>query len=64
MAGAISGALNGAEAVPQEWLENVSTASRVDLVAPATTLVDVALDIWARDAERDVSRDAARRALQ
>ena len=28
------------------------------------TLVDVALDIWARDAERDLSRDAARRALQ
>ena len=64
MAGAITGALGGAEVVPQDWLEQVSTASRVDLVAPATTLADVARDIWRRDADRVATRDAARRLLR
>ena len=38
MAGAIAGALGGAGAVPQDWLEQVATASRVDLTTPAATM--------------------------
>jgi ADP-ribosylglycohydrolase len=64
MAGAITGALGGAEAVPAEWLDEVTRASRIDLVAPATTLVDVATEVWRRDAERVASREAARATLK
>jgi ADP-ribosylglycohydrolase len=64
MAGAITGALGGAGVVPGEWLDEVTRASRIDLVAPATTLVDVATEIWQRDTERASARDSARRSLQ
>jgi len=60
MAGAISGALGGAAVVPGDWSEQVSTASRIDLAAPAQTMVDVTREIWARDAERSAARVAAR----
>jgi ADP-ribosylglycohydrolase len=63
MAGAIAGALGGADAVPQDWLEQVATASRVDLTTPAATLVGVTRQIWQRDAERAAARDAARATL-
>jgi ADP-ribosylglycohydrolase len=63
MAGAIAGALGGAGAVPQDWLEQVATASRVDLTTPAATLVGVTRQIWQRDAERAAARDAARATL-
>ena len=57
MAGAIAGALGGAGAVPQDWLEQVATASRVDLTTPAATLVGVTRQIWQRDAERAAARE-------
>jgi ADP-ribosylglycohydrolase len=60
MAGAIAGALGGAGAVPQDWLEQVATKSRVDLTTPAATLVGVTRQIWRRDAERAAAREAAR----
>ena len=60
MAGAITGALGGASVVPSDWLDEVSAASRIDLNAPAATMVAVAREIWARDAERGRARDAAR----
>jgi ADP-ribosylglycohydrolase len=63
MAGAVTGALGGGAVVPAEWLDEVSRASRIDLVAPATTLVNVAGEIWRRDTERVVAREAARAAL-
>jgi ADP-ribosylglycohydrolase len=63
MAGAVAGALGGAGAVPQDWLEQVATASRVDLTTPAATLVGVTRQIWRRDAERAAAREAARATL-
>jgi ADP-ribosylglycohydrolase len=64
MAGAITGALGGAAEVPAEWLDEVTRASKIDLVGPATTLVDVATDIWQRDTARASARDSARRSLR
>jgi ADP-ribosylglycohydrolase len=63
MAGAITGALGGASAVPVEWADAVSAASRIDLGAPAAMMTEVAREIWARDAARAVARDAARMGL-
>jgi ADP-ribosylglycohydrolase len=63
MAGAITGALGGAAAVPQEWVDAVSAASRIDLAQPAATMTAVTREIWARDAERASARDAARAGL-
>jgi ADP-ribosylglycohydrolase len=60
MAGAITGALGGASVIPSDWLDEVSAASRIDLVASATTMASVAREIWARDAERAKARNAAR----
>ena len=57
MAGAITGALGGAERCLSDWLERRrrrragSTSS-----LQRRRLVDVAVDIWASDAERDVRR--------
>jgi ADP-ribosylglycohydrolase len=45
MGGAIAGALGGLEAVPAEWLEQVSTASRLDLVAPGRAIAKVAREV-------------------
>jgi ADP-ribosylglycohydrolase len=63
MAGAITGALGGLAVVPAEWLNEVTSASRIDLVSPATTLVNVATEIWRRDTARASARDSARRSL-
>ncbi|GAB2921211.1 ADP-ribosylglycohydrolase family protein [Streptomyces mayteni] len=52
MAGAVVGALRGAEAVPEEWSSEVSRASRLDLRAPAEALSAVAREVFARDVER------------
>ena len=64
MAGAITGALGGAESVPADWLGEVETASRLDLVAPAATLAEITTDIWRQDAEGARSRDESRAGLQ
>ena len=64
MAGAICGALGGLGAVPADWVNDVSTASRIDIVAPGHTMADVALAIWQRDAARQRRRDDGRSALQ
>lgn len=57
MAGAICGGLNGADAVPHEWLTGVTSASRLDLDGVVATMTAVVQDIARADAER-----AARRA--
>lgn len=59
MAGAICGALGGSAAVPPEWVEQVSTASRLDFREPADTMAAVAREIWARDDERARARASA-----
>lgn len=56
MAGAMAGALGGEEAVPAEWREAVSAASRIDLRAPGATMAVVAREIWSRDQERHAAR--------
>jgi ADP-ribosylglycohydrolase len=64
MAGALTGALGGADAVPAEWLGDVSAASRIDLLAPAARLAGVATDIWRHDAERARRCDELRAGLR
>jgi ADP-ribosylglycohydrolase len=60
MAGAITGALAGADAVPQDWRAAVEAASRLDLGANALTLATVAREVWARDRARAAGVAAAR----
>jgi len=59
MAGAIGGALEGAEAIPPEWEAQVSAASRIDLAGLAAQLTEVAEEIHARDRDRWAQRAAA-----
>lgn len=59
MAGAICGGLNGAGAVPKEWVEGVTTASRLDLESVISTMTDVVRDIARADADRAARRVAA-----
>jgi ADP-ribosylglycohydrolase len=56
MGGAIAGALGGRAAVPDEWVEQISTASRIDLEAPGSSMADVAAEIWQQDVARERSR--------
>lgn len=62
MAGAVTGALGGVQVVPQEWLDPVSEASRIDPAQSASTMMSVAREIWTRDAERARRRDQERSA--
>jgi ADP-ribosylglycohydrolase len=59
MAGAIAGALSGRSGVPAEWVDAVSTASRIDLVTPGLTMAAVARELLTRDRIRADMRDAA-----
>jgi len=52
MAGAVAGALHGADAVPSRWIDAVSTASRRDFTAVADGLAQVADEVLAKDRER------------
>jgi hypothetical protein len=42
--------------VPGEWIEQVATASRIDIEAPGAAMAEVAGDIWRRDVARERSR--------
>ncbi|WBB61155.1 ADP-ribosylglycohydrolase family protein [Streptomyces sp. WMMC500] len=59
MSGAVVGALGGAAAVPGEWAEEVARASRLDLLAPAATLTEVAREVFVRDVARRRAHEAA-----
>lgn len=59
MAGAIAGALQGADAIPREWEAQVSEAGRIDLPALAEQLTGVAEEVFADD-----QRGWAQRAAQ
>ncbi|MFB9554099.1 ADP-ribosylglycohydrolase family protein [Streptomyces roseoviridis] len=63
MAGAISGALHGASAVPAEWAKQVAEASRLDLHAPATALARVTHEVFLRDVRRHEAHACAYAAL-
>nr|QZD57822.1 ADP-ribosylglycohydrolase family protein [Glycomyces sp. TRM65418] len=52
MAGSITGALGGLDAVPAAWVADVSEGSRMDITATGPVIAAVARDVWAADAER------------
>jgi ADP-ribosylglycohydrolase len=52
MGGSIAGALGGRAVVPDAWVTEISTASRMDITATGPVMASVAKDIWARDRER------------
>ncbi|MFG1701043.1 ADP-ribosylglycohydrolase family protein [Nonomuraea sp. NPDC049309] len=59
MGGAIAGALGGLSSVPAEWVEQVGTASRTDLVAPGRAIAEVARRLHAADVARRRVHEAA-----
>ena len=62
MAGAISGALRGRDAVPAQWRDFVAQESRIDLEGPGLAMAEIAEEIFALDDRRHTSRsDALRR---
>lgn len=56
MAGGICGGLGGANSVPQDWINEVEHASRLDLDRLADSLTDAALDIMRDDLARATAR--------
>ncbi|GGQ47721.1 ADP-ribosylglycohydrolase family protein [Streptomyces flaveolus] len=57
MAGALAGALGSP--VPEDWAKTVAEASRLDLWQPATTLTEVAREIFERDVLRRRAHERA-----
>jgi ADP-ribosylglycohydrolase len=56
MAGAICGGLGGRAAIPEEWVREVTEASRLDLESVVATMTDVVRDVAAADARRAKER--------
>lgn len=52
MAGAITGAIHGIEAIPIEWLETVERESRRDFRSMGTLIANIAKEIHAKDEEK------------
>jgi ADP-ribosylglycohydrolase len=63
MAGAITGALQGRDGVPDDWATEIATASKTDLDQPGRVMASVVQDIRAADAARWARRTAALDAL-
>ncbi len=63
MAGAITGALGGLAAVPKTWHDDVVASSRLELAGVGRTMADVAVEVFAKDAVREVARRARLRDL-
>ena len=63
MGGAIAGALGGSEAVRRDWVEEISTASRIDIEEAGREMAAVAVEIFERDAARHEARARAMSAL-
>ncbi|MEU6998354.1 ADP-ribosylglycohydrolase family protein [Nonomuraea sp. NPDC046570] len=63
MGGAVAGALGGLAAVPGEWVEQVGTASRTDLVAPGLVIAELAERIHRQDLARRRAHEDAFAAL-
>jgi ADP-ribosylglycohydrolase len=57
MGGALAGALGSP--VRRDWIDEVSAASRIDVEEAGRTMADVAVEIFARDAERQEGRARA-----
>ncbi|WP_127128479.1 ADP-ribosylglycohydrolase family protein [Georgenia sp. SYP-B2076] len=56
MAGAVTAALGGTPVVPTEWLDQIETASRMDIRATGRLMAGAAADILRADAERAEQR--------
>jgi ADP-ribosylglycohydrolase len=56
MGGALAGALGGRRSVPDEWVEQISAASRTDLEAPGAVMAELAGEIWRQDVAREQVR--------
>ncbi|MFG1912466.1 ADP-ribosylglycohydrolase family protein [Kribbella sp. NPDC048928] len=63
MAGAITGALQGRDGVPDDWATEIATASKTDLDQPGRVMASVVQDIRTADAARWARRTAALDAL-
>ena len=59
MGGALAGALGGIGAVPREWVDDVSGASRIDVEEAGRQIAVVAAEIFAKDAARHEERARA-----
>jgi ADP-ribosylglycohydrolase len=59
MGGALAGALGGVGAVPREWIEEISAASRIDVEEAGREMAVVAAEIFAKDARRHEERARA-----
>jgi ADP-ribosylglycohydrolase len=59
MAGAITGALSGADGVPGDWAAEIATASRTDLELPGRVMASVAAELHESDARRWSRRSEA-----
>jgi ADP-ribosylglycohydrolase len=57
MGGALAGALGSP--VRRDWIDEVSAASRIDVGEAGRTMSEVAVEIFARDAERQEGRARA-----
>lgn len=56
MGGALAGALGGSDALRRDWVEEVSTASRIDVEEAGRTMATIAEEIFALDAQRHQQR--------
>ncbi|GAA1113438.1 ADP-ribosylglycohydrolase family protein [Arthrobacter flavus] len=63
MAGAICGGLHGIDAVPADWVTDVTTASRLDLNGVVASMTEVVRDVARADADRAAQRVAALESL-
>jgi ADP-ribosylglycohydrolase len=63
MAGAITGALGGVSAVPEQWREQVASASRIEITERGRALATVAAELHTQDAQRAAARATARERL-
>ncbi len=59
MAGAISGALGGVGAIPEQWRAAVTAASKIDIEAPGHVMATLAEELAAADEERARARRTA-----
>ena len=61
MGGALAGGLAGSDGVRRDWVDEVSTASKIDVEQAGRDMAEVAVEIFARDAAR---HDARARGLE
>jgi ADP-ribosylglycohydrolase len=52
MFGALSGAMNGREAIPHNWAQTIEKESRIDLVANGKKLAAIAVEVAKKDAAK------------